>query len=257
MPVTNSSARFLFDILELLSSAGEPMTLTAIRQALDLPAATAHRGLATLEQTGFAERYQASTRYHLGPNARLLRQVFFSRFEARDRVLPFLRRLSHETGQTISFSIRISWFTVRIAVVVGTDATLYASPIGEVRRLDDSLAGRAILSALSPVELARFEIYSREGGQPPTEAAPDQNMVTRVLMDRDHLPAAVVAIEGPVMAEKCGRARHAAEWREILDQLADALTPVEHHYSHLQLESPDLLGMLHAAWQRVGLPQGL
>lgn len=256
MRVTNSSARFLFDILELLGSVGEPMTLTAIRQALDLPAATAHRGLATLEQTGFAERYQASTRYRLGPNARLLRQAFFARFDTRDRVLPFLRRLSYGTGETTSFSIRIGWFTVRIAVIVGTNAMLYASPIGEVRRLDDSLAGRAILAALPPVELARFEKYSREGNQPPTEAAPDQNMVTRVLMDRDRLPAAVVAIEGPVMVETCGRTRQTAEWREILDQLADAFTPVEHHYSHLQLESLDLLGMLHASWERARLPQG-
>jgi DNA-binding IclR family transcriptional regulator len=256
MRVTNSSARFLFDILELLGFADQPMTLTAIRQALDLPASTAHRGLATLEQTGFAERYQASTRYRLGPNARLLRQTFFVRFEARDRVLPFLRRLSSATGETTSFSIRISWFTVRIAVVVGTHGMLYARPIGEVRRLDDSLAGRVILAALPPTELARFKQYARAGNQPPAGSATDKNMVTRVLMDSDHRPAAVVAIEGPVMVETCGAARRVTEWWDILDQLADALTPVEHHYSHLQLESPDLLRMLHAAWQRARLPQG-
>jgi DNA-binding IclR family transcriptional regulator len=256
MRVTNSSARFLFDILELLGSADESMTLTAIRQALDLPASTAHRGLATLEQTGFVERYQASTRYRLGPNARLLRQTFLARFDARDRVLPFLRRLSYATGETTSFSIRISWYTVRIAVVVGTHGMLYVRPIGEVRRLDDSLAGGAILAALPPAELARFERYSREGDPPPTGTAADQKMVTRLLMDCDNSPAAVVAIEGPVMAETSARPRQTAEWPEILDQLADALTPVEHHYGHLQLESLDLLRMLHASWQRVYLPQG-
>jgi hypothetical protein len=254
MPITNSSARFLFDILELLGSADEPMTLTAIRQSLNLPAATAHRGLATLEQTGFAERYQASTRYRLGPSARLLRQGFFARFDARDRVLPFLRRLSYGTGQTTSFSVRIGWFTVRIAVIVGTDAMLYASPIGEVRRLDDGLAGRAILAALSPLELARFEKYSQLAGPGPARAASDQNMVSRLLFSRNNNPAAVVAIEGPVIADAVDGAQ-TAEWVEILDHLANALTPFEHHYSHLELESPDVLRMMHASWQLASQPQ--
>ena len=243
MPVANSSARFLFDILALLGGSEVPMTLTAIRQGLDLPAATTHRGLATLEQAGFVERFQASTRYRLGPQARWLRQAFFARFEERDRVLPLLRRLSLATGQTASFSIRIGWFTAKVAAVTGPRSMVYTGPIGAIARLDDDGAGHALLLALPQQEQAAFAAYADRHGVPPRDAEAGFDAF-RVLLDRLNRPAAVILLgETPTTRAVSSEDKRST----ILDQLSAALSPIEHHYSHLPLDAPALLNQLERA----------
>lgn len=242
MPVANLSARFLFDILALLGAAEAAMTLTAIRQVLDLPAATTHRGLATLEQAGFVERFQASTRYRLGPRARWLRQAFFARFEARDRVLPFLRRLSLATGHTASLSIRIGWFTAKVAAVTGPRSMIYTGPIGAIARLDDDGAGRALLCALPKQEQAEFAAYAAKHGPPPHDAGAPFD-ASRVLLDCSNRPAAVILLEGKPQTGAVGEDQRSA----VLDQLSAALSPFEHHFSHLPLDAPALLDQLERA----------
>lgn len=264
MAVSNSSARFLFDILELLGRTDAPLGLTEVRKLLNLPVATAHRGLATLEKAGFAERYQASTRYVLGPMAKRLRQSVISRFTVRDRALPYLRRLSVTTGETTSLSIRVGWYMVHLVTVLGPGDMMKGAAVGPVRRLDDGLPGRLILTLLSDNEVARFRAYcggtemrsviswsvdpgvlqARGYAIEPIAAHPDGIMVAMPLYDAHQNPTAVIGIE----------ISHAATWRSpqgnavpeldaALHDLSEALGPIENHYAHLDPDTIQLDGM--------------
>jgi IclR family acetate operon transcriptional repressor len=257
MPVSNSSARFLFDMMELLGRTDAPMGLTDVRKALSLPVATAHRGLATLEQAGFAERYQASTRYVLGPMAKRLRQSVISRFAVRDRALPYLRRLSVTTGETTSLSIRIGWFMLRLAAVPGPGDIVKRPAVGQVTRLDSELAGRVILTLCPEQELDRFTRYCRRQGLPvaaswrvdepalqsvgyvmePVAAKPGSMVAAMPLRDNERNAVAVISVE------ISDAAAWQAELGTALQDVARSIGPVESHYAHLD---PDTIGLSDA-----------
>jgi IclR family acetate operon transcriptional repressor len=254
MAVSNSSARFLFDILELLGRTDVPLGLTDVRRLLNLPVATAHRGLATLEQTGFAERYQASTRYVLGPMAKRLRQSVISRFAVRDRALPYLRRLSVTTGETTSLSIRIGWYMVGLVTVLGPGDMMKKGVVGQVSRLDVGLAGRVILALLSEAERARLGAYYNQTGVPlsgswcvdraallergyatePTAANPNGIVIAMPLYDADRHPTAIVSVE--ILDAEVWRSQKGVDSLDLdaaLKDVAKSLGPVENHYAHL------------------------
>ena len=66
------SSRPVFLVLRALAEAERPLSAGELSGALDLPTTTAARALATLEAAGYAERWQASARFALGPAARTL-----------------------------------------------------------------------------------------------------------------------------------------------------------------------------------------
>jgi DNA-binding IclR family transcriptional regulator len=254
MAISNSSAHFLFDIMELLGRTDTPLGLTDIRKALDLPVATAHRGLATLEQAGFAERFQSSTRYVLGPMAKRLRQSVIARFTVRDRALPHLRRLSVTTGETTSLSIRIGWYMVRLATVRGQGDMMKAGAVDPVKRLDDGLPGRVVLTLLSHNELTRFRAYCDRVGTRaarswgvdrssllkrgyatnPIAAPPDNMAIAMPLYDSLRNPTAIVGVEISNAAIWRGqKASDASDLETALHDVAKSLGPVETHYAHL------------------------
>jgi DNA-binding IclR family transcriptional regulator len=254
MVVSNSSARFLFDILELLGRTDTPLGLTDIRRLLNLPVATAHRGLATLEQAGFAARYQASTRYVLGPMAKRLRQSVISRYTVRDRALPHLRRLSVTTGETTSLSVRIGWHMLRLVTVLGEGDMMKGGAVGQVRRLDDGLPGRVILTLLPDEERTRFNAYCNQTGTPvrapwrvdrasllrrgyatePMAVTPNGAGIAMPLYDPDRHPTAIVSVEVLDAATwRSHKGGDAADLEAALVDLARSLGPVENHYVHL------------------------
>jgi IclR family acetate operon transcriptional repressor len=261
MAVSNSSARFLFEILELLGQTDAPLGLTDVRKLLNLPVATAHRGLTTLEQAGFAERYQASTRYVLGPMAKRLRQSVISRYAVRDRALPYLRRLSVTTGETTSLSIRIGWHMVRLATVLRPGDMTKRGAVGHVTRLDNALPGRVILTLLSDEELARFQIYCSKTGTSassswhvdrssllkhgyvtePIAANPSTVILAMPLYDADRNPTSVVTIKIRFSAAMRRKKRCETSGLETaLHDLSKSLGHVENHYFHLD---PDTIGL--------------
>ncbi len=142
----NSSAASAFRALEIVKAASQPIGVTEVARRMGTPVSSAHRVLATLEQAGFAVRYQSSSKWVFGPLGRQLAYSFFSRFRVRQLALPYLRQLSYVTGETISLSVPIGGSAVRIASVSGPGEVVNHRPLGELQHLPESTAARILFS---------------------------------------------------------------------------------------------------------------
>ncbi len=158
---TNSSASNVFSALEILNKVPNPIGVTELGQSIGIPVSSAHRALATLEQSGFAVRYQSSSKWIPGPAGKQLAHSFFSRFHIRQLCVPYLRQLAYFTGETVSLSVRVTDQIVRIAYVSGTKDVVSHRPLGERRMFPDGTASRvlyAFIEGMSP------QSYSKRPG---------------------------------------------------------------------------------------------
>src|SRR5664280_21184 len=121
----NVSSRHIFSILREISFAHEPLSVTDISKRLKVPTTTTYRGIVTLEQTGYIQRFQASAQYVLGEAAKQLPQACFARFKIRDITIPYLRQIAVATGETVSLFATVGWYSVRIATIKGTSEIIH------------------------------------------------------------------------------------------------------------------------------------
>ena len=230
----SSSARRALRILETVGAAAEPLGATEIGRALRLSPATTFRGLDALERAGYAARFQASSKFVLGKSTVALRQSLLARFPVREVALPYLRQLAFASRETVSLTVRLGWYGLRIAAAPGTSEVTSAPPLGAVRPLADGLAGRAILAFLPPgaplrdaKSLARALADIRKRGFAIEETAFARGRAALAFpIRRDGEAIAAIAIEGPVVDLARPQAQaDLPHWREIaqsLERLAQA-----------------------------------
>lgn len=104
-------------VLEALADSDQPQSVTALSQRLGLPKSNIHRTLATLVETGYAQRHGELRRYSATLKTWEVGANVISRNFLRRASLPFLRVLHQETRET-----------VYLAVLDGTDV-LYLEKI--------------------------------------------------------------------------------------------------------------------------------
>lgn len=156
----SSSAQRALQILEIVSTAREPIGVTAIAQELGLSAATVYRSLDALERLGYIGRYQSSTDYVAGDTTKRLRQTAFARFSLRDISLPYMRQMSFATGESVTLTVPVGHYGVVVAAVTGSNPIRTSSNIGAIGDLSSSLPARVLLSSLDEEALAKFVTWA-------------------------------------------------------------------------------------------------
>ena len=253
-----SSASRALEILKIIGRSQAPMGVVDVARALGIVPGTAFRSLNALEGMGYLSRYQSSTRYVLGPVAVRLHHRLLSQFRLREVSLPYLDQLAFATGETVSVSVPIGWYSLRIAEAEGARDVTGHSPVGELNRLGDTLPGRAILARLPPAEVDAYLAWSadeetsgaaealnsdlvrtREQGfaAGETSYAPGQRSVAIPLIGNDGVVAAI-AIEGPVLgSDRAQDKASVAEWIAMCAPLEQALRiapdQADNPFSHL------------------------
>lgn len=155
----NSSALHVFEVLRLVGEAEEPLGVSEIGRRLSLPASTVYRALITLEDSDYIGRFQNTPRYELGPTAHLLNRALLHRFKLHARSRPLLRALAEETGETVSLTVRLGWYGLRLAGVYGSRDIYHRDRLGEVEVLHLSLQGRGILAFLKIDERSHYRRF--------------------------------------------------------------------------------------------------
>ncbi|MBR9884524.1 MAG: helix-turn-helix domain-containing protein, partial [Oceanospirillales bacterium] len=99
-----SSILRVLEIIESVANASKPMTPTELANHLDIPKATGHRLVQTLEKEGFL---QTNMRGFVVPGARLhqaaLGIIYAGRYKAQRRAI--LEHLSDQVGETCGLAI--------------------------------------------------------------------------------------------------------------------------------------------------------
>lgn len=259
--MSNSSSRHIFEVLRFVSAAEQPVSVTDVARGLKLATTTAHRALATLEESHYVSRYQGAPRFVMGPMVQGLFEAFFARFGLRDLAMPYMRTLALLTGETISLMVPVGWYSVRIALVPGLKEIIHTGPLGEVRRLADDFASRAILATFADdqvaevlradparkAEKARAEVRAdlaaiRSRGHAVAEVAirPGHGAVAVPLRGNEPAAVGVLAIEGPVVKLRPEKPLP-IEWLRIFAEIETQVRAnpqrFRNHYAHLPARS--------------------
>ena len=153
MSAVKSSLRTLL-IFELFAQRQCPLTLAQIAQALEMPKSSCLALLTTLGERGYLYRYGADGGYY--PTRRWLHQA--NRVAEHDPIAHYVRasleRLRDAFGETALGAMLAGDQSTYLDVVESTELVRFTARPGDVKPLDVSASGRALLGVLPPADRA-------------------------------------------------------------------------------------------------------
>ena len=157
----NTSALHIFEVLRVLSRSREPMGVSELSRRVGLSPSTAYRALVTLEEARYLKRAPYSPKFTAGPMTQSLARSLFRHFELRQAGHPAIQALGSAVGGTVSLSMRVGWYAIRV-LIVSPNQFIYAQHrLGETRALHETMEGRAILAEFDDDEASRYRRFVR------------------------------------------------------------------------------------------------
>ncbi|MDQ8729339.1 IclR family transcriptional regulator C-terminal domain-containing protein [Bradyrhizobium sp. LHD-71] len=152
----NESSHWIFDILELVATAPEPPSAIEIANRLKLPITTTHRGIHTLEQSGYIAQHPMWSRYVLASATKQLTKALLARFAVRGVSLHYLRYVAGASQETTTLCVPLGWYALTVATVLGLNEVADRAPVGSSVELHNSASGLALLAFLPKARLERY-----------------------------------------------------------------------------------------------------
>lgn len=152
VPPVKSALRTL-DVIEFVVAHRQGVVAQEIGGALGIPVSSLSYLLTTLADRGYLVR--EGRRYLPGPGLERLRAAPEA-LPLADRVAPLVRALKGELNETASFMVQRGWEVEALVTEASDQALRYAVDHGTRRPLHALAAGKVILTALPPSELARY-----------------------------------------------------------------------------------------------------
>jgi IclR family KDG regulon transcriptional repressor len=130
-------------ILDLLSQAQDGVSITELAEELSIDKGSASRLVATLANSGYAEKDEVTRRFHLGPQVVALSRSVLTRLPLREVAKPFLRQMMELTGECAHLAVLAkgkalyidqveSPATLRVNAQVGTMNPLHCTALGKI-----------------------------------------------------------------------------------------------------------------------------
>jgi DNA-binding IclR family transcriptional regulator len=209
------------DILLCFTMDRPTLSLTEIAEQVGMHKSTIHRLLATLESKRFITRDKTTGMYQLGFLFIELASIMLHDLDVQRWALPYLQRLSIQSGETVDLAILDNDHVVYLQVVESSQRVKIAAAVGEQLPVFCTATGKAFLAYLPDdmvhVILAQgltkytdrtlvsledlyknlHEIRERGFAISEQEYEKDINAVAAPIMDANSCPIAVIAIVGP------------------------------------------------------------
>ncbi|GAB2479049.1 IclR family transcriptional regulator [Comamonas humi] len=151
--ITVTAIDRVIDIFEAFQNSQQPLSLTELAEAVEVPKSTCHAIVSTLTARGYL--YTLSRPRALYPTRRMY-DVMHD-ISANDpfikRAMPVLERLRDATRETIILGKRQGDSVIYLQVVEGLNSIRYSAKPGEFKPLHSSSIGKALLGSLKEAEL--------------------------------------------------------------------------------------------------------
>lgn len=173
------------ELIDCLGQAGEPVSLTYVRSALEMPKSSTHRLLAELASLGIVRRTEDG-RYSLGPRLLYWGEAAAECFDLRTLAEPVMRRLRDEVGESVHLYIRDRDTRICIAAVEARHELRPFVQLGRPLPLRVGAAGKLLLS-FADQEIQRLEIRRAKADAASYPNAPGARLakeLTRIRADR-------------------------------------------------------------------------
>ncbi len=216
----SQSVERALDVLRGIADAGGDVGVSEIAARTGLSVSTAHRLIQALRAAGMVAQDEQTERYHLGPGAVALGRRAESRL-GYDRLLPYLRELGAQTGESISLGTRVgiemlvvlhvdSPHPLRFDQTPGSRVPIHASAIGKVLLAfsadpEDEIRSLGPLAKVTeatitdPAALLRDVLRTRRRGWSINDGERDVGVrtIAAPLLGADGTAWAGVAVQGP------------------------------------------------------------
>jgi DNA-binding IclR family transcriptional regulator len=152
VPAVDRAAR----LLEVLESAGRPMTISELARELGINKGTMRDLLETLRAHGFLERDEGRKQYRLGPHLARLGMAALGQIDLASVARPFLVELSDEINGAVLLVVRQGdHATIVDKVDGGRVAVEVSATVGRRVRLAAGAHGKVILAEVEEADRAR------------------------------------------------------------------------------------------------------
>jgi len=221
--LTGSTGERLLRLLHTVTSAGRPLSLPEITDAVGLPKPTVYRLMTLLEDTGHVIREADARRYSPGPALQRMALEVLQSQPGRAARHAVLRRLADRVGEAcnivlldgaqLTYIERVDTrWPLRIRLEVGSHVPVHCTATGKLllalqpKRVRERLMRAAPLSAMTPrsitdperLEAALREVRSARVGTDDQEFLPEMVAVAVPVMPPCGPPVVAVSIHAPV-----------------------------------------------------------
>lgn len=179
------SAERTLAILELLTRHEEPMSFTAIAQALRYPRSSLHGLLRTVVERGWADFDPEQRSYTLGIRTLEAGNAYTRALGLVERALPLMERIRDTIDETVQLAVLDGLHNVYVAKVDGRQTLTLASEVGRRLPAHATGVGKVLLAGLG-----RDELEARLG---PTTLA---GFTPHTLTDKERLRAHLRTVSG-------------------------------------------------------------
>jgi IclR family transcriptional regulator, acetate operon repressor len=138
------------------SSESRTLGVTEISRSLGLSKAVVYRILTACRAKGFLELEPATHRYMLGPQILAMGLIFMNRIDAQGIIREEMSKLSAQTNETATFSVRAGWQRVYVDQVTPDRDIKMVVQIGRMYPLHTGASSRALLAALPEAEQEQY-----------------------------------------------------------------------------------------------------
>lgn len=144
-------------ILETLAGSQRGLTLSEIGRRFGIAKSSAHHILATLESSGYLQKYEPGSRYKLGPRLIALTRQAIEGLGIREEARPVLSRLCRRAGLSVHLAVLDGSEAVIIEKIEALGRARVASWIGRRVALNCTSLGKCLIAHLPPEEIeSRF-----------------------------------------------------------------------------------------------------
>jgi len=140
------------DILLAFRPEDDALTVGELLKRLDLSRATLYRLIHTLELKQFLIGSGDPQRFRLGPSVAQLAHAWGARLDLGVVAEPMMRKVWHETGETVALFVHEGAYRVCIAEMPSAQALSYRRGVGYREKLALGASGRAILAQMGDAE---------------------------------------------------------------------------------------------------------
>jgi IclR family KDG regulon transcriptional repressor len=164
------SVRRTLDIFELMLTAREPLSVTAVIERLRIPKSTAYELVRMLGESGYLERGRRPGTYFLGRRLFELGMAYRSQVDLLKEGSHVVEALRDHTGETVQFSVLENEMMLVLLKEESRQPIRIISHVGTRVPVNWAAAGRLLVSDLPDRELRRLLEHSARPS--PTGRAP-------------------------------------------------------------------------------------
>jgi DNA-binding IclR family transcriptional regulator len=143
------------DVLEHLARAARPLPLAEVAEAVDLPKATLHRVLATLQARGYVAQEPTTGHYAMGVRCFELGNLWAEKLDLRVAAAPYLRELNQALEETVHLALYEHTDVVYVDKLDSPHAVIATSHVGRRCPATSVSTGRALLAFQPLAEIDR------------------------------------------------------------------------------------------------------